>query len=326
MGRAEPEKPVARVEQVLGIRIELLEHLRPVQEQVQEHRVRHQFRNLPDRIVPDLEGGEPAEHLEDDEENRGTRAEGRREELRREDRRIPVRTGGQAVEQERRDGVDADRHRDRQQHEGHDQPLLVRPAVEGPAQDVCHDDEVDGEVQVEHEHVPRQDRPREVQVAPRRDQVPEAIRPSEIHDDEEQAHDDGAHRQQLAVDDDLANRLPVVDVGRDHQDHGRGGDADEEREVPDVEAPADLIAHRGDRQSVRDLAGVCEDARQDQPDEQHEPGPVGGVAAERQRRAPAHEPSELSHRGHRALTWRRSRRTSAACSGPPSGPARACAR
>ena len=49
---ADPLKPVARVEQVLGVRVVLLEGLGAVQEQIQEHRVGHQLGDLPDRLRP----------------------------------------------------------------------------------------------------------------------------------------------------------------------------------------------------------------------------------------------------------------------------------
>ena len=89
-------------------------------------------------------------------------------------------------------------------------------------------------------------RAREVEVAEGRNQVPEAVRAADIDDHEQQAHDDGADGQQFAVDDDLADRLPVVDVGRNDQHHGGRRHADQEREVADVETPAHLVAHRGE--------------------------------------------------------------------------------
>ena len=98
-----------------------------------------------------------AQQLEHDQQDRGTGAERRRQELRRQDRGVPVGTRRQAVVQERGHGVDADRHRDRQQHERDDEALVVVPAVEGAVQDVGDDDEVHEEVEVQHDHVPRQD-------------------------------------------------------------------------------------------------------------------------------------------------------------------------
>ncbi len=79
--------------------------------------------------------------------------------------------------------------------------------------------------------------------------MPRPIGPADVHRDEQQAHDDGADGQQLAEDGDLPDRLPVVDVGRDDQQHGGRGHADQEGEVADVEGPGDLVAHVGDDQA-----------------------------------------------------------------------------
>ena len=45
--------------------------------------------------------------------------------------------------------------------------------------------------------------------------------------------------------------LPVVDVGGDDEQHRRRGDADEEREVADVEGPRHLVAHVGGDEARR---------------------------------------------------------------------------
>ena len=67
---AHAEVPVARVQHVLRVRVELLERLGAVQEQVEEHGVRHQFGDFPDGRVLDFEARETAQQLQDDEQNR----------------------------------------------------------------------------------------------------------------------------------------------------------------------------------------------------------------------------------------------------------------
>ena len=49
--------------------------------------------------------------------------------------------------------------------------------------------------------------------------------------------------QQLSEDDQVVQLAVAVDVDRDHQHHGGGRHADEEREVRDVETPRHLVGH-----------------------------------------------------------------------------------
>ena len=85
--------------------------------------------------------------------------------------------------------------------------------------------------------------------------MPEAVGPAEVHRHEGQAHEDGRHGEQFAEDDQVVQLLVVVDVDRDHHHHRRRGDADQEGEVGDVDAPGDLVAHAGDDQAVGELLG-----------------------------------------------------------------------
>ena len=267
-------EPVFGVEQVLGVGVILLERFGAVQEEVHEHRVRHQLRDLPDGLVLDLETRHVPQQLQDEQQDRGARAERRGQELGRQDRGVPVRTRRETVVEERRHRVDADRHRNRQQDEGNHESLRVRTFREGAKQDVRDDDEVHQEVHVQHDHVPRQDGSREVQPAERRHHVPQAVRTADVDHDEEHAHRDRAQGQQLTDDHDLADRFPVVHVGGDHEHDGGGGDADQEREVADVEAPTHLVAHCGDAEPLAELPPVGVRARRHQSNEQEEPGPV----------------------------------------------------
>ena len=88
---AHAEIPVAREQQVLCAGVEFLERFGAVQEQVEEHGIGHQLGDLPDGGILDLEPREPPQHLQHDQQNRRTGAEGRRQELRRQNRAVPVR-------------------------------------------------------------------------------------------------------------------------------------------------------------------------------------------------------------------------------------------
>ena len=71
---------------------------------------------------------------------------------------------------------------------------------------------------------------------------------------------------------------PVIDVGGDHQHDRRRGDAHQEGEVADVEAPGDLVPHVGDDEAVAQLPGVGEDAQGDEEQEEADPGVVEPAA------------------------------------------------
>ena len=318
--------PVRRVQQVFGVRVVLLECLGPVQEEIQEHRVGHQFGDLADGLLLDFEPREPPQELQHDEQDGRPRAERRRQELRSQDGGVPVRSGCETVVEKGCHGVDADGHGNRQQDQRHDDAGVVGSAAEGTIQNVCDDREVDEEVEIQNQDVPRQDRLRKVQVAPGWEQVPEAVRPADVHQHEQQAHHDSAHGKQFAVHHDFTNGLPVVDVRGDDQHHGGGGHPNQEREVPDVEAPAHLVPHGRDRQTGLHLGRIRRHPRRDERNQEGHPRPVGARAEQDQPDAAGDERGEQANGPHGHLTWRRSRRTSARCSDPASARAPACAR
>ena len=100
----------------------------------------------------------------------------------------------------------------------------------------------------------------------------------EVHHDEPEAHRDGGDGEELAEDRHLAERLEVVQVvGQDHH-HRRGGDADEEGELRDVEAPGDVTAQAGDHQPLRELSQVAGAADRHDGEQRDDPGPVAAVS------------------------------------------------
>jgi len=177
-----------------------------------------------------------------------------------------VRTPGEARVDERRHCVDAQRRGDREEDERVDDLRAVVDAAHAAGEHVARDRHVEDEVHVQDDDVPGEDRAREVELAEVGQEVEAALGVAHVGDDEHERHDDGADREDLAEDRYVLDRAPVVDVGRDHEHDGRGGDADEEREVPDVEGPGDLVAHVRDAEPVADLLAPGEAA----PDHEHE--------------------------------------------------------
>ena len=198
--------------------------------------------------------------------------------------------------------------------------------MESAVQNVRRHHEVYQEIEVEHQDVPRQHRAREIEMAHWRNQVPETVGPPDIDHHEHQAHHNGADGQQFPVEDDLPNGLPVVDVSGNNQHHGGGRHAHQEREVPDVEAPAHLVAHGGQGESVAHLVGIGQRSGDDQHAQRRQPQPVGPVSPQDEPDASARKAEEPTNELCWIVKWHRSRRTSAPCSVPLSERALACAR
>ncbi len=316
------------VHQVVRVRVVLPEDLGAKQEQVEAHGIGHQLGHLVDRLVLDLEGRHLAQDLEQDQQQRGSGAERRGDEPRCQDGAVPVRATRHAVVQERRHGMDAHGHRDGEDDQRYHDLLVVGDPVIRAVHQVARHDQVDGEIDVQHDGVPRHDRTRHVHVPNAREDVPEAVRTPHVHQDEEQAHHDRRDGEHLAEQRDFLDRLPVVDVGRDHQQHRGRGDADEEGEVADVEAPRHRIAHVRADQAALVLVRVREERLDDAGDQEKQPRVVHLVPAEeRHARGARHEVARLPNEAHDVrLTARSSRRISAACSVLPSGCTRACSR
>jgi len=233
----EPEPLEVGVDGVAGRSIELGEDFGRDEEEVQRHRVGEQFANLEQRRLRDLHATELLENPEDQEDQRGPRAERTRDETRSQQCRVPEGAGLEAHEQKSRHGVDSDRERNREEDDRQNDPRVVFVALEGREQDVGNDEPVEQEIEIENEDVPGQQRVRKVRRSDDRHQMPDEFGSAEIHRDEEHAHDDRRNREQLADQDDVADRPPIVDVGGNHQHDGCRRDSDQERKVSDVETP-----------------------------------------------------------------------------------------
>jgi hypothetical protein len=68
------------------------------------------------------------------------------------------------------------------------------------------------------------------------------------------------------------------------QYHRRGGHANQEGEVSDVEPPGNLISHGGHHQTLIELLNVGQDSSDHQAEQKDHPGPVG-------RRTPQYQPN-----------------------------------
>ena len=225
----------------------------------------------------------------------------------------------QSVVEERRHRVDGNGRRDGEQEQRRRERLVRLPLVVQVVQDVDGDGQVEHEVDVQHHDVPRQHRLRKIQDPDLGDEVPEPVGPPDVHGDEEQAHHHGGDGEHLPKHRDLLDRLPVVDVGGDDQEHRRGRHADQEGEVGDVEPPRHLVPHRGDDQAVLHLVDVREGPDPDEDQQAGDPGVVRAAPLGDQGQRPLEKPPDHFHRHVGRLRSRRSSRTSAACSGLPSG-------
>ena len=124
-------------------------------------------------------------------------------------------------------------------------------------EDVERDGDVEHQVPVQHDHVPRQHRVGPVeQPDDRRQAPPFPWIPRAVGHHETEAHDQGGYRDPLRDEHRPAEVDVVQDVGRQHQDHRRGRHPHQEGHVGDVEAPAHVIVHPRDDEPVIGLVEV----------------------------------------------------------------------
>ena len=198
---------------------------------------------------------------------------------------IPKGPPAQPDIEKRRDGVDGDGPDDGDENKRNVKPFgrlgLPIAAVEQIAADV----DVEQQVAVEHDDVPTQHGFGKIELPDAGDQMPETIRPPQVHGDKGQAHQDGRHRQEFSEDDQVMQVLVLVDInGNDHHDRRRRH-ADQEGEVGDIDAPGNFVAHPGDDQPVGKLPAIGVEAEQADDRQQAHPGVVTPVARKGEARA-----------------------------------------
>ena len=97
--------------------------------------------------------------------------------------------------------------------------------------------QIEEQVAIQHDHIPREHREGEVEFPEPGNEVPETVGPAEIGGDEKEAHHDRRDGEQFTDDDHVVHVVVVVKIGRDDHHHAARGEADGEGEVRDVEAP-----------------------------------------------------------------------------------------
>ena len=261
---------------VLGdVAVERGEELHGDKEHVEQHGVGDDLGEFLDRFLAGIEIGQLAHDEREQNQKRGARGEGRGQETRRQNRGQPERTGRETGVEKRRDGVDADGPRNRQNDDGLD-PLRRRLTATLRAQRHPRDQDVEHQVAAEGHRVP------EHHGVGRRVEkdVHDPVRSSHVDEDEGHAHDDRRDGEELAENGHLAERLVVVEiVGQDHH-HRRRGDTDQEGELGDVEPPNHVPAHAGDGQTGGKLPEPADAAGADHHEEKRDPCPVGAVSSE----------------------------------------------
>ena len=210
---------------------------------------------------------------------------------RRDDGRVPEGPPHQADVEKRRHRVDADGPRDRDEHEGQVDVRVRLAAKILHVQQVAADMHVHQQVARQHDHVPGEHGPREIEFAEVRHQVPEAIRAPEIHRDEDQAHYHGGHGEQFAEEHHVVHVPVAVDVRRNNEHHRRGGQADEEGEVRNVDAPGNLIGHAGHAEATDHLLRDCPATH----GRNHGPEEHPRIEGRRAREAQAHDTGQKYH-------------------------------
>ena len=129
-----------------------------------------------------------------------------------------------------------------------------------PAVAAIEHDHGDGQVQ-QHvagydDHVPGEHRARQVRGTYEGKHVEHALGVTEVDDDEQTAHDDRGHGQELTQDGYPSKGLVVVDIVGQYDHDARGRYADEIGKLSDVESPGYIPAHAGDAQSLKPLIEI----------------------------------------------------------------------
>ena len=191
-----------------------------------------------------------------------------------------------------------------------------RLSAEALIEQVAADIDVDGEIAVQHDDIPGEHGDGKVELPEAGHHVPEAVGPTEIAHDEHDAHDDGGDGEQLADDDDVVHLFVMIKVGRDDHHDATSGQADEEGEVCDVEAPGDVVAHGSEGHAIAHLDGPGVRADEEDGGEQRHPhiklpATLDGLAEGVPGKAEILPPFGHGRGGHRddgGITHRRSRR------------------
>src|SRR5579859_1801488 len=195
-------------------------------------------------------------HLEGQDDQGRAGGERRGEKARPHNGGIPKGTAAQPDIKKRGDRVNRDGPNNRDKYERNVKPFGRFPFAIAAVKQVAADVNVEHEIAVEDDDIPTQHRGGEIKLAEAGNEVPEAVRPAQIHRDKGEAHENGCHGEQFAEDDEIVQVLVVINVnGYDHHDGG-GGHAHEEGEIGNINAPGDFVAHAGDDEAMGKLLAV----------------------------------------------------------------------
>ena len=139
------------------------------------------------------------------------------------------------------------------------------------------DEDVETEIATEGHGVPEHHRVRRRM----EEDVEDPVGSPHVDEDEEHAHDDRRDGEELAEDGHLAECLVIVEVVRQHHHHRRSGDAHQEGELGDVEAPDHITTQTRDGQTGGELPEPARGPRPDDREEEEDPRPVRAVSSER---------------------------------------------
>src|ERR1035437_6127939 len=150
------DQQVLVMDKVRRVGIKLLEDLGAEEEQVHAHRVRHEFRDLVDGVVPDFKAADALKDLEQDQQDGRSGTEGGNQEAGRQDGGVPVGPAAHAVIEERGYRMNAHGQRNRDNHQGDHNPLVVGSALKGAKQQVHGHEQVNEKIAIQDQGVPGQ--------------------------------------------------------------------------------------------------------------------------------------------------------------------------
>ena len=185
---------------------------------------------------------------------------------------VPHRPRRHRTDQKSRYGVDAQGPDDGDIDQRQVELVVQRQTQVFPVQEIKSADQVQQHVADQHQGVPGQHRVGKIVDTDNGQHVPEPVGPSHMGEHEQDAHDDRRNCQHLAQHRHLMQGFMVVDVGGENDGHCPGGNADQENQIRQIQAVADLAGHAGVGQPFGGVQEVPVQKARDQSEKKKNPG------------------------------------------------------
>src|SRR5262249_16350361 len=156
--------------------------------------------------------GDASYDLESQNDQRRAGRKRRSQETRAYNGRVPEWSSSQSDIKKRRDGVDRDSPNDGDKDEGNVEPRSGATSDITEIKEVTENVNIEKQIPVQDDYVPTEHRAREVELTDTGDQMPKAIRSTEVNRYESQTHEDGRHSQQFTENNKVVQFLVIINI------------------------------------------------------------------------------------------------------------------